>query len=161
VRLIDENGKQAGILSLKEALEIAKEKRLDLVEIAPNSSPPVCKIMDYGKFIYETEKKLRESKKRQVGNELKTLKLRLSIGEWDLNIKKQQIKKFLEGGNKVKLIIMFRGREILYSNKGFELLNNIFECIKDIGRYEKRPKLENKNLIAIISPISKSELKGR
>ncbi len=161
MRLIDENGKQAGILSLKEALEIAKEKRLDLVEIAPNSSPPVCKIMDYGKFIYETEKKLRESKKRQVGNELKTLKLRLSIGEWDLNIKKQQIKKFLEGGNKVKLIIMFRGREILYSNKGFELLNNIFECIKDIGRYEKRPKLENKNLIAIISPISKSELKGR
>jgi translation initiation factor IF-3 len=161
VRLIDENGKQAGILSLKEALEIAKEKRLDLVEIAPNSSPPVCKIMDYGKFIYETEKKLRESKKRQVGNELKTLKLRLSIGEWDLNIKKQQIKKFLEGGNKVKLIIMFRGREILYSNKGFELLNNIFDCIKDIGRYEKRPKLENKNLIAIISPISKSELKGR
>lgn len=161
MRLIDENGKQAGILSLKEALEIAKEKRLDLVEIAPNSSPPVCKIMDYGKFIYETEKKLRESKKRQVGNELKTLKLRLSIGEWDLNIKKQQIKKFLEGGNKVKLIIMFRGREILYSNKGFELLNNIFDCIKDIGRYEKRPKLENKNLIAIISPISKSELKGR
>ncbi len=161
MRLIDENGKQAGILSLKEALEIAKEKRLDLVEIAPNSSPPVCKIMDYGKFIYETEKKLRESKKRQVGNELKTLKLRLGIGEWDLNIKKQQIKKFLEGGNKVKLIIMFRGREILYSNKGFELLNNIFECIKDIGRYEKRPKLENKNLIAIISPISKSELKGR
>ena len=161
MRLIDENGKQAGILSLKEALEIAKEKRLDLVEIAPNSSPPVCKIMDYGKFIYETEKKLRESKKRQVGNELKTLKLRLSIGEWDLNIKKQQIKKFLEGGNKVKLIIMFRGREILYINKGFELLNNIFDCIKDIGRYEKRPKLENKNLIAIISPISKSELKGR
>lgn len=161
MRLIDENGKQVGIVGIKEAIEMAREKRLDLVEIAPNHTPPVCKLIDYGKFIYETEKKLKESRKKQLGTELKTIKLRLSIGEGDLNIKKQQIKRFLEDGDKVKIIVMFRGREILYSSRGFELINNVFESIKDLGKFEKRPRLEGKNLIAIISPIPKSEAKRR
>jgi len=159
VRLIDDEGKQIGIVSTKDAIEIAKEKRLDLVEIAPNSNPPVCKIMDYGKFIYDSDKKMKESRKRQLGTDLKTVKFRLSIGESDLNIKKQQIIKFLEAGNKVKIIVMFRGREILYSSKGFELLDNVFESIKNVGKFERKPKIEGRNLTAIISPIPKSEAK--
>ncbi len=138
---------------------MAREKNLDLVEIAPSSNPPVCKIMDYGKFIYDSDKKMKESRKRQLGTDLKTIKLRLSIGEGDLNIKKQQIMKFLESGNKVKIIVMFRGREIIYSSKGFDLLNKVFDSIKSVGKFEKKPKLEGKNLIAIISPIPKSEAK--
>lgn len=148
-----------GVISLKEALEIAKEKGVDVVEIAPNSDPPVCKLMNYGKFLYEAEKKHKESRKRQTGNELKTIKLRLNIGEGDLKIKIEQIRKFLTSGNKVKITAMFRGREIIYSSRGYDLINKIFENIKDIGKYEKKPKLENKNLTAIISPISKSDLK--
>jgi translation initiation factor IF-3 len=159
VRLIDDEGRQVGVVSTKDAIEMAREKRLDLVEIAPSSSPPVCKIMDYGKFIYDSDKKMKESRKRQLGTDLKTIKLRLSIGEGDLNIKKQQVVKFLEAGNKVKIIVMFRGREILYSSKGFELLDNVFESIKSVGKFEKKPRLEGKNLIAIISPIPKSEAK--
>lgn len=159
MRLIDDEGRQVGVVSTKDAMEMAREKRLDLVEIAPSSSPPVCKIMDYGKFIYDSDKKIKESRKRQLGTDLKTIKLRLSIGEGDLNIKKQQVVKFLEAGNKVKIIIMFRGREILYSSKGFELLDNVFESIKSVGKFEKKPRLEGKNLIAIISPIPKSEAK--
>ena len=147
------------MVSFEEALRNAKDKGLDLVEIVPKSNPAVCKIMDYKKFLYETIKKTKDSKKKQSSGELKTLKIRLSIGESDLNIKINQIKKFLENGDKVKIIIMFRGREILYSKNGFVLVERIIGTVSEIGKIERRPKLEGRNLITILSPFSKSEIK--
>ncbi len=155
VRLIDENGHQVGLVSTLEALKRARDAGLDLVEIAPSNRPPVCKIMDYGKFIYDAAKKVRESKKKQVSNYLKTIKIRLNIGESDFNVKSGRIKEFLEDGDKVKIMILFRGREIIYKQRGFELLERIHDLVKDYGRMERKPKLEGRNIIAIIAPISK------
>ncbi len=128
---------------------------MDLVEIAPHSSPPVCKIMDYGKFIYDTAKKTKESKKKQVSNDLKTIKIRLNIGESDFNVKANRIVEFLQDGDKVKIMILFRGREIIYKQQGFEVLEKIFELTDTVGKVERKPKLEGRNIIAIIAPISK------
>jgi len=125
------------------------------VEIAPHSSPPVCKIMDYGKFIYDTAKKTKESKKKQVSNDLKTIKIRLNIGESDFNVKANRIVEFLQDGDKVKIMILFRGREIIYKQQGFEVLEKIFELTDTVGKVERKPKLEGRNIIAIIAPISK------
>jgi translation initiation factor IF-3 len=125
------------------------------VEIAPHSNPPVCKIMDYGKFIYETAKKTRESKKKQVSNDLKTIKIRLNIGESDFAVKVSRIIEFLEDGDKVKMMILFKGREIIYKQRGFEMLERIAEVVQEHGRLERKPKLEGRNIIAIIAPISK------
>jgi translation initiation factor IF-3 len=115
--------------------------------------------MDYKKFLYESIKKSKDSKKKQSSGELKTLKIRLSIGEGDLNIKINQIKKFLENGDKVKLIVMYRGREILYSKHGFDLADRVINSISELGKTERKPKLEGRNLITILSPFSKSEIK--
>ena len=125
------------------------------MEIAPHSSPPVCKIMDYGKFIYDTAKKTKESKKKQVSNDLKTIKIRLNIGESDFNVKANRIVEFLQDGDKVKIMILFRGREIIYKQQGFEVLEKIFELTDTVGKVERKPKLEGRNIIAIIAPISK------
>jgi translation initiation factor IF-3 len=125
------------------------------VEIAPHSNPPVCKIMDYGKFIYETAKKTRESKKKQVSNDLKTIKIRLNIGESDFAVKVSRVIEFLEDGDKVKMMILFKGREIIYKQRGFERLERIAEVVQEHGRLERKPKLEGRNIIAIIAPISK------
>jgi translation initiation factor IF-3 len=125
------------------------------VEIAPHSNPPVCKIMDYGKFIYETAKKTRESKKKQVSNDLKTIKIRLNIGESDFAVKVSRVIEFLEDGDKVKMMILFKGREIIYKQRGFEMLERIAEVVQEHGRLERKPKLEGRNIIAIIAPISK------
>ena len=115
--------------------------------------------MDYKKFLYESIKKTKDSRKKQASGELKTLKIRLAIGEGDLNIKINQIKKFLENGDKVKIIVMYRGREILYSKHGFDLVDRILSTIAEIGKIERKPKLEGRNLITILSPFSKSEIK--
>ncbi len=155
MRLIDEDGRQVGLVATLEALRRAREAGLDLVEIAPHSHPPVCKIMDYGRFIYETAKKTRESKKKQVSNDLKTIKIRLNIGDADFNVKVGRIEEFLKDGDKVKMMILFRGREIIYKQRGFEILDRIAEVVKDHGRIERKPKLEGRNIIAIIAPISK------
>jgi translation initiation factor IF-3 len=125
------------------------------VEIAPHSNPPVCKIMDYGKFIYETAKKTRESKKKQVSNDLKTIKIRLNIGEADFMVKVSRIIEFLEDGDKVKMMILFKGREIIYKQRGFEILERIAETVQKHGHIERKPKLEGRNIIAIIAPVSK------
>lgn len=155
VRLIDEEGRQAGLVLTAVALKMARERGLDLVEIVSTSSPPVCKIMDYGKFLYESTKKVRDSKKKQVSNDLKTIKIGLNIGEGDFAVKVKQMKDFLENGDKVKLIIMYRGREIIYKNHGFEVLDKICDLLGESGKIERKPKLEGKNLVSIISPNSK------
>lgn len=111
--------------------------------------------MDYGKFIYETAKKTRESKKKQVSNDLKTIKIRLNIGESDFAVKVSRIIEFLEDGDKVKMMILFKGREIIYKQRGFEMLERIAEVVQEHGRLERKPKLEGRNIIAIIAPISK------
>lgn len=125
------------------------------MEIAPHSNPPVCKIMDYGKFIYETAKKTRESKKKQVSNDLKTIKIRLNIGESDFAVKVSRIIEFLNDGDKVKMMILFKGREIIYKQRGFEMLERIAEVVQEHGRLERKPKLEGRNIIGIIAPMSK------
>lgn len=153
--MIEEDGRQAGLVVTAQALKQAKEKGLDLVEIVPTSSPPVCKIMDYGKYLYESTKKIKDSKKKQVSNDLKTIKIGLNIGEGDFSVKVKQIRDFLECGDKVKLIIMYRGREIIYKNHGFEVLDKILDLVAESGKVERKPKLEGKNLVSIISPISK------
>lgn len=153
--MIEEDGRQAGLVVTALALKQAKEKGLDLVEIVPTSNPPVCKIMDYGKYLYESTKKIKDSKKKQVSNDLKTIKIGLNIGEGDFTVKINQIRDFLESGDKVKLIIMYRGREIIYKNHGFEVLDKIVDLVADAGKIERKPKLEGKNLVSIISPISK------
>jgi len=111
--------------------------------------------MDYGKFIYDTAKKTKESKKKQVSNDLKTIKIRLNIGESDFNVKANRIVEFLQDGDKVKIMILFRGREIIYKQQGFEVLEKIFELTDTVGKVERKPKLEGRNIIAIIAPISK------
>jgi translation initiation factor IF-3 len=139
----------------KEALRLAREKGLDLVEIASTSTPPVCKIMDYGKFLYDSTKRVKDSKKKQVSNDLKTMKIGLNIGEGDFEVKIKQIRDFLESGDKVKIVIMYRGREIIYKNQGFDMLDKIANAVQEMGKIERRPKLEGKNLVSIISPVSK------
>lgn len=153
--MISDDGKQAGLVDTKEAIRLAREKGLDLVEIASTSTPPVCKIMDYGKFLYESTKRVKDSRKKQVGNELKTMKIGLNIGEGDFEVKIKQIREFLESGDKVKIVIMYRGREIIYKNHGFDMLEKITKAIEELGKVERRPKLEGKNLVSIISPVSK------
>ena len=137
------------------ALNMARSKNYDLVEIAPRGKPPVCKIMNYGKFVYELSKKNREARKKQVNNDLKICKIGLNIAEGDFGVRMKRIQKSLEDGDKVKLIIMFRGREIIYKKHGFQMVDRIIKMVKDYGKLEGPPKMEGRNIIAILSPISK------
>jgi len=154
VRVVTEDGKQLGIMPLKKALQIAFDEGLDLVEVAPKANPPVCKIMDYGKFVYKQKKKLQEAKKKQTSFQVKEIKIRPKIDEHDLNTKLNNMKKFLSKGEKCKVIIVFRGREILHHDLGLELLNRIKEELKDLGRVEQEPKLEGRNMSMVLAPIS-------
>jgi len=139
-------------MSSKEALGIAKEEGLDLVEVAPNSNPSVCRIMDYGKFKYQQSKKAQDAKKVQTTFQVKEIKVRPNTDEHDLQYKLRHIKRFLEGGNKVKIRIIFRGREIAYTSAGTQMLNRIAEEVKDFGVIERVPKLEGRNMIMVIAP---------
>jgi translation initiation factor IF-3 len=134
---------------------MARNKGYDLVEIAPHSRPPVCKIMDYGKYVYDLAKKNREAKKKQVHNDLKICKVGLNIAEGDFMVRMNRIKKSLSSGDKVKLIIMFRGREIIYKKHGFQMVERISNIVEEQGKLEGPPKMEGRNIIAILAPISK------
>ena len=134
VRLIDVEGKQRGILPREEALAIAQEKELDLVEVAPQAHPPVCRIMDYKKFRYEQKKQRNKNKKKQVSNVLKEIRLSYTIGEHDFKVKVRNVYKFLEEGNRVKVSLRFKGREMIYKDKGKKLLERVSEEVQDIGR---------------------------
>lgn len=152
VRVIDENGVQLGIMSVKEALRIAEEKKLDLVKIAPHANPPVCKIMDYGKYKFELAKKEREAKKNQRVINVKEIRLTTTIEDHDFNVKVKNAIRFLQDGDKVKVSIRFRGREVLHPEIGEEIINKFIEMVKDYGIVEKKPKLDGKNLTAVIAP---------
>ena len=157
VRLIDENGKQIGIVPLQDALRIAEEKGLDLVEIAPQANPPVCKILDYGKFMYELKKKEKEARKKQKEHaiEVKDIMLSLRIDEHDLKVKLKHMREFLMDGDKVKVRIRFRGRENLHPELGDKLANKIIEDLSDVGQLEAPIKREGNFLTFSLLPKKK------
>ncbi|MDK2823104.1 MAG: translation initiation factor [Clostridia bacterium] len=143
-----------GIMSPKEALKIALDRGLDLVEVAPNANPVVCRIMDYGKFKYEQSKKEREARKNQRIINVKEVKLRPNIEDHDFNTKMRNAIRFLENGDKVKVTIMFRGREITHPELGKELCDRLANEVKDLAKVEKEAKVEGRNMIMILSPIN-------
>lgn len=152
VRVIDPDGKQIGIIPTPKALEAAAEAGLDLVEVSPNANPPVCKIMDYGRYRYEQTKKKQEAKKKQSTFQLKEIKVRPKTGEHDLQVKIGHIKKFLEKKDKVKVTVMFRGREITLSDLGRAVLEKIVEETKETAMLEQEPKFEGRILVMILAP---------
>jgi len=152
VRVIGPESEQIGILSLSEALALAAERELDLVEVSPTAVPPVCRIMDFGKFKYQQSKKLQEAKKKQVHVQLKEVKLRPKTDDHDLQFKVKHVKRFLEEGNKAKITMVFRGREITHTNIGQSILDRIAEELQDVAIIEVRPKMEGRSLFMIVAP---------
>lgn len=157
VRLINDNGEQAGIVSTVEAIKMATEAGLDLVEVAPTAKPPVCKIIDYGKYRFQMEKKLRDSKKTQKQQILREIRMQPKIHDHDLEFKSAHIKKFLDGGDKVKVTVRFWGRELAHTELGFEVLNRIFEKVGGEEAYtlEKKPAMEGRSMSMTLCPKSK------
>lgn len=153
VRLISDDGRQLGIVPIMEAMRLAKEQELDLVEVSPKTVPPVCKIMDYGKFKYQVAKKAHDAKKKQAVIHIKEMKLGLKIEEHDLMFKMKHLKEFLKDGNKVKIIIMFRGREVLHIDMGEKLAQKIIETLKDVGQIEQKSRFDGRNIVMIIAPL--------
>lgn len=153
VRLIDESGEQLGIVPTVDALRLAKERELDLVEVSGKSSPPVCKIMDYGKYKYQLAKKAQEAKKKQTVIQIKEMKLGLKIEEHDLQFKMKHLREFLEEGHKLKVIIMFRGREILHVDMGEKLAKKVIESLKDVGELEQKSRFDGRNIVMIFAPL--------
>lgn len=153
VRLIDPQGEQVGVVSLKEAREQAEEAQLDMVEIAPKARPPVVKLMDYGKYRYDQRKKAREAKKRQHQTELKEVQLRPRTEDHDFRTKLKRARKFLEAGNMVKVVMRYRGRELRRPELGFDTLDRMIEEVGDIARVEHRTRnVEGRRLIAVLEP---------
>ena len=151
VQLISDNGEKLGMVPLARALELAEEKKLDLVLVSPNSQIPVCKIMNYGKYKFEQSKKEKEAKKKQKVQETKELRITPNIEEHDFGFKAKNARKFLEDGNKVKITVRFRGREVNNTKMGEEVLNKFIENLADISSVEKSPKLEGKNMFIILA----------
>jgi translation initiation factor IF-3 len=152
VRVIDMEGQQLGVISLTEALAEAAKAGLDLVEVSPTAAPPVCRIMDYGKFRYQQSKKVQISKKSQTVIQVKEIRLRPKTEEHDLEVKVKHVRKFLEQHNKVKISMMFRGREIAYTDIGRKIMEDIKNTLADGCVIDQQPKLEGRNMIMIISP---------
>lgn len=153
VRLIDEEGNQIGIIPTRDALDMARQRGLDLVEVAPNAVPPVCRIMDYGKFRYEQSRKERESRKNQHVVELKEVRIRPKIDDHDLETKGRQAAKFLDHGDKVKLTVLFRGREMAHPDLGKALLDQLIDQLQTHGTVEQAPRLEGRAMSAIMNPV--------
>lgn len=152
VRVIDMEGKQLGVISLTEALAEAAKAGLDLVEVSPTATPPVCRIMDYGKFRYQQSKKIQVSKKSQTVIQVKEIRLRPKTEEHDLEVKLKHIRKFLDQHNKVKISMMFRGREIAYTDIGRKIMENIRDALADGCVIDQHPKLEGRNMVMVLSP---------
>lgn len=152
VRLIDENGNQVGIITTRDALDMAHDRDLDLVEVAPNASPPVCRLMDYGKYRYEQTKKEREARKNQKQVELKEIRMQPRTDTHDLQVKVNNARRFLEEGHKVKFSVRFRGREITHPEIGREMLEQIAEDLRDHGVLEQKPTLEGRAYSLIMAP---------
>ncbi len=152
IRVIGEDGEQLGIMPTIQALRRAESVNLDLVEVQPRAKPPVCKIMDYGKYKYEQSRKLAESKKKQQQIELKEVKFRPKTGEHDFDVKVKNLKRFLEKGNKGKVTVMFRGREIVHPEIGREMLNRVIQALGDEALIEQNPRLEGRQMVMIVAP---------
>ena len=152
VRVIDPDGNQIGVIPTYKAIAVANDFGLDLVEISPNATPPVCKIMDYGRFKYERTKKKQEAKKKQTTFQLKEIKVRPKTGEHDLNTKINHIKKFLDKKDKVKVTVIFRGREITLTNLGNELLEKIVQETEEVALLEQPPKFEGRTMVMVLAP---------
>ena len=151
IRLVGEDGEQLGIMSAKDALKMAKEAGLDLVKIAPTAKPPVCKIVDYGKYRYEQARREKEAKKKQKVTEVKEIHLSPNIDVNDLTTKANQARKFVEKGNKVKVALRFRGREMAHMATGKEVLDTFFEKVSDVAVVEKPAKLEGRSMIMVLA----------
>jgi translation initiation factor IF-3 len=152
VQLIDPDGENRGAVSIQEALEAAEELGLDLVEIAPNSDPPVCKIIDLGKLKYQTQKKAAEARRNQKVIEIKEIKMRPNIDDHDYETKMKAVRRFFEEGDKVKLTLRFRGREMAHLELGMQLLNRVRAEVEEIAKVEAEPKLEGRQMMMVLSP---------
>lgn len=155
VLVIDSDGTKLGVIPTLKALQLAKEQNLDLVEVSPTARPPVCRIMDYGKYRYQQQKKIRDARKKQKIIEVKTVKMRPRTDEHDLQVRIKQARKFLEKGNKVKAVVMFRGREQAHLDLGKSQLMRLYEAVQDIAEIEKKPKKEGRDMLMILAPIKK------
>ena len=160
IRLIDNEGNQRGVISTREALELARSLDLDLVEIAPTASPPVCRIMDYGKFKFDEAQKAKESRRKTLNVGVKEMKYRPKIGPGDFDTKTRLVERFLTEGHKVKITIMFRGRESAHPELGARILDRIVEKLTDIAKVESAPKLDGRNMIMVLGPEKKAKPKG-
>ncbi len=150
--MIDSDGKQLGVMSPREALRLAETRGLDLVEIVPQADPPVCKLVDYGKYMYETQKKEKAKQKGQVAAQLKEVRFHPNTDDHDFLFKARHAKEFLEQGHKVKGSVVFKGREITYKEHGEELLKRLVEFLSDVGKVEQQPKLEGRSMAVILAP---------
>jgi len=155
VRLIDAEGNQVGIVPIREALLKAQESELDLVEISPTAKPPVCRVMDYGKFLFEVNKKRQVAKKKQKQVQIKEIKFRPGTDEGDYQVKLRNLIRFLEEGDKAKITLRFRGREMTHQEIGLEVLARIEKDLTELGVVEQRPKMEGKQMVMVISPKKK------
>lgn len=151
MRVVTDDGDQVGVIKTSEALEMARERGLDLVEVAPEASPPVCKIMDYGKYKYKQSKKEKDAKKKQHVIQVKEIRLRPKIEEHDFNFKTDHARKFLEKGNKVKATVLFRGRELSYKDAAKDLLHKMAEELEDIAKIEREPLMEGRMMIMYLT----------
>ena len=153
IRLIGADGENVGVVTPARAMQMAEEAGLDLVEISPNASPPVCKIMDFGKYKYETQKRESEARKKQTTIQVKEVKFRPNTDTHDYDVKMRNVVKFLEKGDKVKVTMRFRGREMAHQNLGRELLERVAEDIKELGKVENMPKMEGRQMVMMIGPV--------
>ncbi len=160
-RLIDFDGNQMGVFSIEQAQSIADAAGLDLVEIAPNADPPVCRVMDYGKFKYDQAIKAKQARKNQTKIEIKEMKFRPKIDVGDYQTKKKHVLRFLEAGNKVKITIMFRGREMVHPDQGLSILERLADDLKDIAVIENQPKMEGRNMHMLIAPLPQTNAKKK
>ncbi|MBS0601337.1 MAG: translation initiation factor IF-3 [Proteobacteria bacterium] len=155
VRLIDQNGEQAGVMPLFQAKRIAEDAELDLVEISPTAKPPVCRIMDYGKFRFEQQKKAAEARKKQKQIQVKEVKFRPGTDEGDYQVKLRNLVRFLTEGDKAKITLRFRGREVVHQDIGLNLLKRIEDDLAEFGTVEQRPKMEGRQMIMVVAPKRK------
>lgn len=160
-RLISEDGEQLGIFMMSDALRMADDQGLDLVEVAPNADPPVCKIMDYGKYRYEQEQKAKKARKNQTRIEIKEIKFRPRIDQHDYETKKKHVVRFLQDGDKVKVTIMFRGREMVHAEHGLAILERLASEISTIGVIESAPKLEGRNMFMLLAPTKEAAARAK
>ncbi len=156
MRLIDDAGKQLGIYPTREAIRLAEEKGLDLVEVAPGANPPVCRLMDYGKFLYERAKREREARKAQKQVDVKEIRLRPKIAEHDMMVKTNRARQFLAEGAKVRMRVRFRGREITHQEIAYNLLQKVAELMTDVAVVEQRPEMEGNTMLMVLAPAVKA-----